>query len=658
MSNFYPLISRSLICLCLGLTVGFNASANDKKLCKASATESLSLPVAKVQNPLRLPEANYSSKGNPFKVSKWVLKLITEPFRSEISENLDERMTQFLESRQYKDWFNFQDSILKGLDKDILPTEVMVKQVRSPQEGLLAKLAMINQAKYSIDISYYIFKNDPTGYSILEALKQAIDRGVNVRVMVDSLGSMKLYHGELKALRYHAEQLKKQAGDKGRILDENGNLTEQYAHVETLVFNPLIKLGQTFRYFIRNSMNLAYWMVGSDKRIPSIKTWFNRRTHDKVLLVDGRFPELAIAIFGGRNVSNSYYGIPKVDSETYMDHEVIIKNIPGRSGEVDPTKDIGTIVSNWYDKLYFYQGNKFLMTGIVGWLTKYKYQYKRMEKAYREIDQVSQETQLEMMEIMDDKDFGKSYLEFGWIDAKADLVYELHNLYRRNASQYEKIRENENNNSKLFEVNGIVSTISKHIANEQERIAIISPYLWLSKSEITSLKEWLAVDPKRKLDIYTNSVLTSDNMLAQALVDTVLGPELIAKNEFKDQVKVYEYGRLDAKELGGDKAYGKLHQKGVLLYGQNLVFEGTSNKDPRSQLLNSEVGLIIESKDYAVSEMIPVIDKLRAESHEWNSKEYHEIRSHKNLPGFKKYVVKRQSKLYWLLVHLNLWWLI
>jgi putative cardiolipin synthase len=616
------------------------------------------LPEAEVLYPLRLPEANYSSEGNPFKVSKWVHDIITMPLQRGIDPKLDNRMTKLLESRQYKDWFNFQDSILKDLSRDVKPTEVMVKQVRSPQEGLVAKLAMINQAKYTIDINYFIFTRDKAGYAILEALKRAIDRGVNIRLMVDSIGSPHPYHGELKALRYHAEQLRKKGGEKGRILDENGNRTTEYAHVETMVFNPVIKIGQTTRYVVRKMMNLGYWLVGSEKRIPTIKSWFNRRTHDKILLIDGRFPELAVAMFGGRNVSEAYYGLPKVTADTYMDHEVIVRNVPGRSKELDPNKDMGTIISDWYDKLYFYQGNKLLMSGIMGWITGYKGQYKKMSDAYRYVDRVTKDTQTEMKDKMKDPEFGAKYLEFGWMDAKADLVYELHNLYRRNASKYETVKENKRNNEKLSEANGIISTISEHIKQENERIAIISPYLWLSKSEVQSLKEWLAVDPKRKLDIYTNSVLTSDNMLAQALVDMVLGPELIANNKYRSQVKVYEYGRLDAQALGGDKAYGKLHQKGVLLYGLEMAFDGTNNKDPRSQFLNSEVGVLIESTRYTKEEMIPIINRLRSESHEWNSKEYHEIRTHQKLPAMKRWIVEKQAALYWMLVHLKLWWLI
>ena len=53
---------------------------------------------------------------------------------------------------------------------------------------------------------YYIFKPDRVGYAMLGALCDAVQRGVDVRLMVDSLGSISPAHPELRALETCADE--------------------------------------------------------------------------------------------------------------------------------------------------------------------------------------------------------------------------------------------------------------------------------------------------------------------------------------------------------------------------------------------------------------------------------------------------------------------
>ena len=50
-------------------------------------------------------------------------------------------------------------------------------------------LAAIDDAKRSIGLASYIFDNDPTGKLFIDALGRAVDRGVEVRVLIDGIGS-------------------------------------------------------------------------------------------------------------------------------------------------------------------------------------------------------------------------------------------------------------------------------------------------------------------------------------------------------------------------------------------------------------------------------------------------------------------------------------
>jgi hypothetical protein len=56
--------------------------------------------------------------------------------------------------------------------------------------SLALKLWMIDNARYSIDMVYYIYQRDTVGYAVLASLCNAVKRGVDVRFMVDSLGRL------------------------------------------------------------------------------------------------------------------------------------------------------------------------------------------------------------------------------------------------------------------------------------------------------------------------------------------------------------------------------------------------------------------------------------------------------------------------------------
>ncbi|TVQ29850.1 MAG: phosphatidylserine/phosphatidylglycerophosphate/cardiolipin synthase family protein [Wenzhouxiangella sp.] len=62
----------------------------------------------------------------------------------------------------------------------------------SGADGILAMLAAIEQARYSLQLQTYIYRDDDTGRLILAALEKAAQRGVRVRVLVDDLGSYAL----------------------------------------------------------------------------------------------------------------------------------------------------------------------------------------------------------------------------------------------------------------------------------------------------------------------------------------------------------------------------------------------------------------------------------------------------------------------------------
>ena len=203
-------------------------------------------------------------------------------------------------------------------------TKIIGSSYQESLRSLAAKLWMIEHAEHTLDLTYYIFTYDPTGYAILGALCNAVKRGVDIRIMVDSLGSMNASHSPLRALETCAV-------DAGQIRDAHGLQTPYKARVQVVIINALT----------------------------SISSWSNRRSHDKLIIKDGSFPGKDVVMTGGRNISVDYYGISEDGSrnpDTYLDLEILLRSSElARDGSGELT--VGDVSSIYYTLLFLHKGN-------------------------------------------------------------------------------------------------------------------------------------------------------------------------------------------------------------------------------------------------------------------------------------------------------------
>lgn len=126
------------------------------------------------------------------------------------------------------------------------------------EPSLTARLLLIENAERSIDIQYYIWRDDTSGLLIIQALEQAAQRGVRVRVLLDDIHS----------------------GAITPFLHE----LNRYPNVEIRLMNPFLP---------RGSLVLGF-LTDFDRS--------NRRMHNKSLTVDNQ-----ASIVGGRNIGNDYF---------------------------------------------------------------------------------------------------------------------------------------------------------------------------------------------------------------------------------------------------------------------------------------------------------------------------------------------------------------
>lgn len=126
-------------------------------------------------------------------------------------------------------------------------------------DALLARLAIIETAQSSIDVQYYIFRDDEAGNLIGWRLFEAAERGVRVRLLLD---------------------------DMQKYDDQDLVRFSSHPNIEVRMFNP---------HHLRSARSIS--MLSDFERL-------NHRMHNKSLTVDG-----IVSIIGGRNVGNEYYSI-------------------------------------------------------------------------------------------------------------------------------------------------------------------------------------------------------------------------------------------------------------------------------------------------------------------------------------------------------------
>ena len=160
---------------------------------------------------------------------------------------------------QYEESLNTRigREIRKRLHKH--PEESGVHTIRHAHEAFVSRILLAQTAEKSLDIQYYIWKNDLTGTLMFKAVLEAAHRGVRVRLLLDDNGISGL--------------------------DENLLALNLHSNIEVRLFNPF-------------SLRWAKW-TGFITDFPKL----NRRMHNKSFTADNQ-----ASIVGGRNIGDEYFG--------------------------------------------------------------------------------------------------------------------------------------------------------------------------------------------------------------------------------------------------------------------------------------------------------------------------------------------------------------
>lgn len=442
-------------------------------------------------------------------------------------------------------------------------------------EALLTRGWLADRATTSIDVQYFIWGNDNIGKLAAETLLRAADRGVHVRVLVDDL-LINAESEDLFALAHHPL-------------------------VEIRIYNPVHSVGINF---IERLTKMTLNFRGS-----------NQRMHNKMFIVDGE-----ISITGGRNMEDQYFDFGH--QYNYRDRDVLL---------------VGDVIKQMSDTFTEYWNSKLAIP--VEDLVNNPFEY--------EMDWSPQDHWGDELEV-DPKALLKQMSNL--TKSRTREIYDYLHAYAKDENNYlPEVRESMNvigneivniiqsifwldavfisdrpgKNASWFNLylgggGDSTSALAQLLESAKDNVVIQSPYLVLSNKAWDLFESVLARGVKIKIN--TNSLPASDNLPAYS------GYSSQVKKLLEAGIEVYEY-RPDAKRRHDlvkrytqykDKSLPvfSLHAK-TMVVDDSIVYIGTFNLDPRSENLNTEVGVIAKDTDLARA-VKHEIELDMAEGNSWN----------------------------------------
>jgi len=139
------------------------------------------------------------------------------------------------------------------------PGKTGIHPLLNPRDAFAARVLLAASAEKSIDAQYYIWHGDAVGVLMFEALWQAAERGVRVRLLLDDNNTVGL--------------------------DPTIAALDAHRNIEVRLYNP----------FVQRASRLVGYLTDFAR--------LNRRMHNKSFTVDNQ-----ITVVGGRNIGDEYFG--------------------------------------------------------------------------------------------------------------------------------------------------------------------------------------------------------------------------------------------------------------------------------------------------------------------------------------------------------------
>ena len=330
-----------------------------------------------------------------------------------------------------------------------------------------------------------------------------------------------------------------------------------HPNIDIRIYNPQHKVGTPMH---KRLLNVALDFRG-----------VNQRMHDKTFIVDGK-----LAITGGRNMADEYFDYDHEYNFRDRDALLLGEAVKAMRANFENfwASGLSVPVESRYDGFGLLKKNVRVNSAEVQQIYKDLHDYAQSPKNYS--------PQMRALIAATPESFPTLARDVVW--GQVDFIHD---------------RPGKNDNRMRLGGSGQTTQALARLAEgAQERIVIQSPYVVLSDKALALFKKLIARGVKVRIS--TNSLAATDNIQAFS------GYRNQRDKLLKMGLEIFEYRpdpEVHSKLMVRVAANAKppifaLHAKSMVVDGK-LAFIGTYNLDPRSENLNTEVGVVIHDASVA-----------------------------------------------------------
>jgi putative cardiolipin synthase len=384
----------------------------------------------------------------------------------------------------------------------------------APDDGK-ARFGFAALAEKSLDLQYYLWKGDLTGQLLLYRAFEAADRGVQVRILIDDI--------------YHS----------GR--DHDYGTIDTHPKVEVRVYNAIGTRG-----------------TGRMGNFVHHKGTLNHRMHNKIFLVDS-----AVAVLGGRNIGDDYFGVD--EKLNFRDLDVLAVGKAAR--------DAGDAFDMYWNSPAAVPIEVLLKKPVEeGALNRYR---EGLTKSLDSMDALpytvprAEEETREILERLGE--------EMVW--AETEIIIDSLQRFQGGSKS------------------AFVELTDELAETTQKELVVETAYLIPAQEGIDHVADM--TQRGIRVRVLTNSLRSNNHTTVHAhykkyrksMIEA--GVEL---HELRPDPEILE--RLKTESRRAEKSRAGLHSK-AFVADRRLTMIGSYNMDPRSRIWNSEIGLLIDSEEFA-----------------------------------------------------------
>jgi len=408
------------------------------------------------------------------------------------------------------------------------------------RDALLLRVHLIRSAEFSIDIQTFILANDEAGRYLSYELIEAAKRGVKVRLLADHFMS-------------------------ARDPEWAAFLATAHPNFELRYYRPPV--GQINPSKAELALHGLLFFQAA-----------NQRMHNKIIAIDG-----AIAITGGRNIDNHYFNQSLSYNFYDLDAMIVGPMVPAMEQSFQDFWDYRRSIPA--EELGDVQGR--IRRGEVR---------PRPTRADFEIDG--------LFDDIEGQEADLALIKKRFLDT----------LVPANRVRFLADNPGKNRIIGLWGGGTATRSLRKTIRSSKHELLLQSPYLILNRTARRHFGKLRRKNPDMDIIVSTNSLAATDNTLAYsanyklrtAYIEK-MGMEIYEYKpepaELLTHLPNYEFLKARAEAAGEPRTpFLCIHGKAFVV-DKSIAYIGSYNIDPRSDNLNTEVGLLIEDPE--------IVDRLR-----------------------------------------------